>query len=522
MGLAFYSRTFTASDRKCVSKGCLFDSAGELGGCSGEIGLVSNAEIARLMASPKSKSTLDKEAAVQLVAYRDQWITYDDKAALKLKADFARSQCMRGVMVWAVNHDTKNGTFSKSLKTVIRSEKPSNRTSQSKRDDGDAGGPRNDNSGAGNGDSPSPGVNTDISDTIPRDQCRWTNCGEECPSEWQHMRRRDPYYTTAGERMWDDTGCQDQSRRFCCPPGPEPWCQWLFHNRGNCNPECPSTSGVEVGSTGTACGNGLSQLACCQTDSKEDGKPIDGMKIWNHCRWKGKESNCGLQGSEEDACSDMGDGMHPLISASRGSGSTQCYNKGGFLGLFKKPAPQTYCCFQDSSAERWEQCFWNNDALDDRHCRAGCPSPYIKVALDDKSDECKSGRMAYCCRAKVTTVPHDDEEAEEYRRELMKSWVENPVCPAAGSSVGSRSLKSTPTDPEEPTTVGKARKRDVRLSDVAFVEQAASTMLSDAVVHIDEEWNDLMANRWTFTTTNKLREILSVILCSHPCKFFIA
>ena len=236
---------------------------------------------------------------------------------------------------------------------------------------------------------------------------------------------------------------------------------------------------------------------------------IDGMTIWSHCRWKGKEPDCGLQGSEEDACSEMGDGMHPLISASRGSGSTQCL-VGGFLGWFKKPAPQTYCCFQDSSAERWEQCFWNNDALDDGHCRASCPSPYIKVGLDDKSDECKSGRRAYCCRALVTTLPHDEEGAEKYRRELMKSWVEAPVCPADGNpleSIESRSIKTTPTEPEDPTTLDKAKKRDVRLSDVAFVEQAASTMLSDAMVHIDEEWNDLIANRWTFMTTDKIREI---------------
>ncbi|KAH7137025.1 hypothetical protein B0J13DRAFT_528511 [Dactylonectria estremocensis] len=274
MRLAFYLRTFMASDRKCVSKGCLFDSAGELGGCSGEIGLVSNAEIASLMASPKSKSTLDKEAAVQWSPTKINGSPTMIRPRLSSKLTLL-CQCMGGVMVRAVDHDTKNGTFFKSLKTVTGSEKQSNRTSQ----------------------------------------------------EWQHVRRRDPYYTTAGERIWGDTGCQDQSRRFCCPPGPEPWCQWLFHNRGNWNPECLSTSGVEVGSTSTACGNGLSQLACCQTDSKEDGKPVDGMMIWNHCRWKGKEPNCGLQGSEEDACSEMGEGMHPLISASRGSGSTQCYHK---------------------------------------------------------------------------------------------------------------------------------------------------------------------------------------------------
>ncbi|KAM5362792.1 hypothetical protein ACJZ2D_012324 [Fusarium nematophilum] len=512
MGLAFYSRTFTASDPKCVSKGCPFDSAGELWGCSGELGLVSNAEITRLMTSHNVTSTLDKEAAVKVLAYGDQWITYDDKTTLKLKVDLARSQCMGGVMVWAVNHDTKNGTFSKSLQTVVgsASDKPSNGTQASKRADGDAAGPGTGEGGAGTGDNDGgPGLDTDVSDEIPRDQCRWTNCGQECPSGWQHVRRRDPYYTVAGERMWDDTGCQDQSRRFCCPPGPEPWCQWLFHNRGSCNPECPSGSGVEVGSTSTACGNGLSQLACCQVPSKEDGSDIDAMKIWDHCRWKGKEPDCGLQGSEEDACSEMGDTMHPLISASRGSGATQCYIKYGLFNWFKKPAPQTYCCFQDSSAVRWEECFWNNDALDDGHCRAGCPSPFVKVGLDDKADECKSGSRAYCCKARVVTLPHDDQEAEEYRRKLMESWVDAPTCPVPvdNKSPGSKRVRSTPTDPEEPTTLEKASKRQVSLSEAAFVEQAASTMLSNIVVHIDEEWNDLMTKRWTFVTTDSIREI---------------
>lgn len=214
MGLAFYSRTFTLSDRKCHTKGCEFDSAGDLGGWSGEIGLPSNAEIARLMASPRPRFMLDKEAAVRVVVYRDQWITYDDEDTFKLKVDFARTQCMGGVMVWAVNHDTKNGTFSKSLRTVVRSEKPSNNTSQANKDNGDTG--------AGTGSGPTAGVDTDISETIPRDQCRWSNCGEECPSDWQHVHRRDPYKMSIRDRMWDDTGCQDGSRRSCCPPGPEP------------------------------------------------------------------------------------------------------------------------------------------------------------------------------------------------------------------------------------------------------------------------------------------------------------
>ncbi|MAD87372.1 MAG: hypothetical protein CL912_30810 [Deltaproteobacteria bacterium] len=48
----------------------------------------------------------------------NQWVAYDDTDTLKMKADFARSQCMGGIMVWAVSHDTSKGDFSKGLATA--------------------------------------------------------------------------------------------------------------------------------------------------------------------------------------------------------------------------------------------------------------------------------------------------------------------------------------------------------------------------------------------------------------------
>ncbi|KAF7115479.1 hypothetical protein CNMCM5793_002437 [Aspergillus hiratsukae] len=65
------------------------------------------------------KPTFDKDAAVKILKFdNNQWLTYDDAETFKLKADFARGQCLGGVMVWAVSHDLPYGNYSRALAEV--------------------------------------------------------------------------------------------------------------------------------------------------------------------------------------------------------------------------------------------------------------------------------------------------------------------------------------------------------------------------------------------------------------------
>jgi hypothetical protein len=119
LGTAFYGRAFTASSPNCLSPGCTFDSGAKKGPCSQEVSILLGSEITDIIESTGNKPVLDKDAAVKILTYNeDQWVAYDDADTLKMKANFARSQCMGGLMVWAVSHDTPDGSFTKALATA--------------------------------------------------------------------------------------------------------------------------------------------------------------------------------------------------------------------------------------------------------------------------------------------------------------------------------------------------------------------------------------------------------------------
>ena len=59
---------------------------------------MSFAEIERQVASG-AKVTLDQSAAVKIVTWSNQWVSYDDEDTLKLKIEYANSKCLGGTMV---------------------------------------------------------------------------------------------------------------------------------------------------------------------------------------------------------------------------------------------------------------------------------------------------------------------------------------------------------------------------------------------------------------------------------------
>lgn len=107
LGLAFYSRTFKLADPTCSSPGgaCYFNSGGSPGRCSNNVGTLMGAEVKEILDKSGIQPVLDTKAAVKIFTYNGDWITYDDGDTFKLKADFAKSQCLGGVMIWAVSQD---------------------------------------------------------------------------------------------------------------------------------------------------------------------------------------------------------------------------------------------------------------------------------------------------------------------------------------------------------------------------------------------------------------------------------
>jgi hypothetical protein len=375
LGTGFYGRAFTMSDRACSTPGCHFASAAQPGRCSREGGILMNSEIQAIMAKRKVAPKLYKDEAVKVLTWDDQWVGFDDEDTLQIKADFARSQCISGLMVWAVSHDTEDSRYSYAVAQAA------NRKSASLHRKSRAGG------------------GTDIIVKIPHDQCRWTNCGETCPAGWKAVDRLDKGNRGSGfhnELMLDETGCDGTGvHTFCCPGDDTmPVCGWYNHNNGKCDPKCPSDM-IEVGGTKKYCNNGKYQAACCQRDHPT-------LLVYDSCAWSDwpncKNGQCPASGkpSNKDTV---------LASSVTGSGGSQC-------DYIAKPSEdfdrwgRKLCCDVKDEDDRFEDCDWYHDigpAPKGRpnFCRSGCPPDKVRVALDLQGGMCvkNGGARARCCAA---------------------------------------------------------------------------------------------------------------------------
>ncbi|KAJ4230943.1 hypothetical protein NW759_002926 [Fusarium solani] len=121
MGLGFYGRSFTMKDPKCMKAGCPFKTGADKGKCTGTEGVLSAAEINKIVKSG-GKVSFDEEAAVKIVTWdEDQWVSWDDAETLKMKMDYANKRCLGGTMVWAIDLD--DGTLIEALGSNLEREK---------------------------------------------------------------------------------------------------------------------------------------------------------------------------------------------------------------------------------------------------------------------------------------------------------------------------------------------------------------------------------------------------------------
>ena len=113
LGLGFYGRSFTMKDASCLSAGCEFTDGAQGGACTGTAGVLSAAEIVKIIEAGATV-TFDPVAAVKIVTWGgNQWVSWDDAQTLKIKQDFANRRCLGGTFVWAVDLD--DGTLINAL-----------------------------------------------------------------------------------------------------------------------------------------------------------------------------------------------------------------------------------------------------------------------------------------------------------------------------------------------------------------------------------------------------------------------
>ncbi|KAJ3952540.1 hypothetical protein N0V92_011012 [Colletotrichum tropicale] len=283
IGLAFYGRGFMATSPNCLSPGCTYESGIFAQACSAEVGVALNSEIDDIIAQQDAKVTLNKEAAVKIVTWGgNNWLTYDDEETLQMKADFARSQCLGGVMVWAISHDTKKAKYSMALSRVAPRLFAS--AASTSEDDGY------------------------ITDVTEHKQCKWTNCDENCPADWIRMKRSGPG-AKKNEYMVNGAGCDGRGEHYAahrvlspladdgksCPSG--------YKEIGSNNEYCHGLNGgfSPIRSYQAACfaysGDGSGDAMCLggwyrggMEDTKKNkyccNQPEDDKK-WTDCEWQG-------------------------------------------------------------------------------------------------------------------------------------------------------------------------------------------------------------------------------------------
>ncbi|KAF8449898.1 hypothetical protein BDZ91DRAFT_702718 [Kalaharituber pfeilii] len=107
LGFGFYGCSFQASSPFCTEPGCEFVQGAQPGSCTNASGILSYAEIKAIQKYDVVETHYVEADAVNYMVYeRAQWVSYDDAKTFSQKVDFAKSQCLGGLMIWAIDLDT--------------------------------------------------------------------------------------------------------------------------------------------------------------------------------------------------------------------------------------------------------------------------------------------------------------------------------------------------------------------------------------------------------------------------------
>ncbi|KAI8197977.1 Mutanase, partial [Colletotrichum sp. SAR 10_65] len=310
LGIGFFGRTYTLSDKSCTGPGCAASGFGVAGKCTGQPGFLSYDEISSELAI--DDGMVDDKTGINYLSYGDsQWISFEDRDSIIEKVKYAKSKGLLGVAVWAIDldnddHSLLNATLypgglgSLSLTTGTNHDDSSNYT------------------------------NVEIS------ACAWSDCTTStiphCP---------------AGKQLLNIDRCSVEpgsgAKRYkglCCPLGQTPdfeTCGWNLLDGGDCGGGC-ETNQVSIASdkwfinkkgVENYCFYGTATFCC---DAVETGE--------NVCAWEDTCFNVGSNGlpTSNNVCS-KGRKFVTYAKDAPGHGSCQ--------GDAKVNSWKAYCCDQD-------------------------------------------------------------------------------------------------------------------------------------------------------------------------------
>ncbi|KFY63163.1 hypothetical protein V496_04149 [Pseudogymnoascus sp. VKM F-4515 (FW-2607)] len=400
LGLAFYGRASTVANTNCVSPGgCQFASGARALRCSHEISIMLNSEIDQIITEKNLAPTLYANAAVKVISWDDQWVAYDDDETMALKVEFAKSLCLGGVMVWAISHDTTEAKYTRALSRV---------TSRSTQGGGIfleqdplkevTGPPR----------------------TITIQQCRWTNCNENCPSGWQEMvdnATPSIFFSSSlfNTVIKDETACDgDGYHKFCClVTSNPPTCRWTSQNNGKCEGSCPSGY-TEVGSRSKYCEvQGQGQALCCTYD--DTNQAIGSTALYGTCLW-----------SQWPSCDS---GSCPAGFPSLTSSTTKTEARFAIRGVMA-------LCLDIGVPLRTKK--RSTAAMFQIHRRSGRIAKFrrpvlhqkTRVSLDCYGPQCfgKGGAVPQCCTSGYVIDDPTDTTDEAALRNALTSFLDAPQC----------------------------------------------------------------------------------------------
>lgn len=426
----------------------MFASGGNPGDCSLTTSMLMNSEIDSIRAANQLTPTLDNSSAVEILTWNDQWTTYDDETTLRLKTDFARSECLGGVMVWAVSHDNSNGSYSEALAGVAK--RPFTSYQLSTNSNGSAY----------------------LEVATQNTQCMWTGCGETCPSDYVTVSRGDSG-ARKGELMLDGTACPTgTTHTLCCPSSTTvPQCGWYTHNNGNCNSACPINT-HEVGSNSQYCKNNDYQAACCETG-------LSSTQLYSTLEW----SQAPLCDSGTCPWADSSDST-TLTSSASGSGGAKCnMRSAGWIAQNWVIQERKLCADTSNSDKTWDGCDWYDNlgptsSGRSSECASSCPTGKVRVAMDQYGGGClkNGGARSYCCDANYITYSKEDSPTLTEFETDLDGFLPDPYCGTSSSLSAKRSHE------EESDIIPRASTLKTSPIDMAyFLGQALVTLLQDKV-----------------------------------------
>ncbi|KAK4441989.1 hypothetical protein QBC34DRAFT_499971 [Podospora aff. communis PSN243] len=417
LGLAFYSRTFGLANPSCTAHGgaCHFHGGGAPGPCSNDVGTLMSAEVKQILdGNPGIVPALDAAAAVKIFTHNNAWITYDDAQTFQLKVEFAKSQCLGGVMVWALSQDAGQ-MYSDQLQAATGYRSPGLKWTW-------------------NNLQQKYVANPDEQDAyLTRPQCRCAGCGEMCgPGEYA-VERHDTdcgwlRHGVLREYIRDPTGCKDPHHHLLCCPSvkPYPSCGWYGFWNGGCTGVCEAGQ-TQVGSVHIACHTDRPQAACCNmypqdTPGEHVMRPV---ALHANCHWEGLENGHDCPRTSSDDCDDG----TKLVASKMGPGGDICYNYHG---------RSLYCCGSQNDNKRWAGCHWQAPVPDAAgHCNPRCPNGQVRVVMESVPLGCSSGGRAFCCTPiyRTPVAWNVDADAQDFYDNAFAVYLQDPKCHSSSGSM---------------------------------------------------------------------------------------